>query len=137
METVEGAIGDRRWPPHGSDSIIRLVEALSDQAVYWVIERRYGEAVESLPVGGMPPRLRMRCDLYEALEFLTAAVAIGEPRLFDDYVQWRLDVLGSRSQQTEDLAAMLRLVQQFFEQRLGPMSGVPVIRVLAGPTGLR
>lgn len=68
----------------------------------------------------------MRSDLYETLEFLSASLATGEPRLFNDYVQWRLDVLGFRSQQTVELVAALGLLAEFFAQRFGPISGVPV-----------
>lgn len=132
METVERAIGNRQWPSDSDESACRIVEALSDHAVYWVIERRYGECADLPSTDDLSARGRMRRDLYEVLEFLTASLATGEPRLFNDYVHWRLDVLGFRSQQTAELAALLRLLGEFFAQRFGPISGVPLSRVLAG-----
>lgn len=132
METIEGAIGNRQWLSNGDDSTWRLVKALSDHAVYWAIETRYGEYAAVPLADNLSARGRMRCELYETLEFLTASLATGEPRLFDGYVQWRLDVLGFRSQQTAELAAMLRLLAQFFAQHFGPISGAPLGRILAG-----
>lgn len=132
MKTVEGGIGNRQWPSNGDNSTCRLVEALSDHAVYWVIEKRYGEWAD-LPFTDNPSaRNQVRHDLYEILEFVTASLATEEPRLFNYYVYWRLDVLGFRSQQTAELAAMLRLLGEFFAQRFGPISGVPLSRILAG-----
>lgn len=136
METVERAIGNRQWPSDGDESACRIVEALSDHAVYWVIERRYGECVDLPFTDDFSTRGQMHCNLYEILGFLTASLATEEPRLFNDYVHWRLDVLGFRSQQTSELATMLRLLAQFFAQRFGPISGVPLSRVLAGGIAL-
>ncbi|MFO1145656.1 MAG: cobalamin-dependent protein [Rhodospirillales bacterium] len=131
MESTEGAIGSWRWPSNDNDVTCRLVEALSDHAVYWVIERRYGEYDDRSKADNLSARGEMRGELYETLEFLIASLATGEPRLFSDYVQWRLEVLGFRSQQTAELAARLRLLAQFFAEHFGPMSGVSVSRILA------
>lgn len=123
---MEGAIGNWRWPSNDNDVTCRLAQALSDHAVYWVIERRYGEYGDPSPADNLSARGQMRSDLYETLEFLSASLATGEPRLFNDYVQWRLDVLGFRSQQTIELVAVLGLLAEFFAQRFGPISGIPV-----------
>ncbi|MFO1113317.1 MAG: cobalamin-dependent protein [Rhodospirillales bacterium] len=97
-----------------------------------MIERSYGEYDDQSPTDNLSARGQMRGDLYETLEFLIASLTMGEPRLFNDYVQWRLEVLGFCSQQAAELAARLRLLAQFFAEYFGPMSGVSVSRILAG-----
>lgn len=131
METVEGAAGEKRWFADLAEADVRLIEALSDQAVCWAIERRFGEVGDTPPAGTMPPRLRMRSELYEILEFLAAAAATGQQHLFEDYVRWLRDILGCRGQAADGLPTMLRLLHDFFEQRLGPMSAVPVTRLIS------
>lgn len=131
METVEGATGDRWFAEVAAPADVRLIEALSDQAVCWAIERRFGEVKEVLAAGATPPRLRMRGELYEILEFLAAAAATGRHHLFEDYIQWLRDVFGSRMRQDDGLPAMLRLLHDFFGQRLGPMSAEPVTRLIS------
>jgi len=132
METVGGTAGDRGWLAGGAaPADVRLIEALSDQAVYWAIERHFGEVNEALATGTTPPRLRMRGELYEILDFLAAAAATGQPHLFEDYVQWLRDVFGSRMREGDGLPAMLRLLYDFFAHRLGPMSAEPVTRLIA------
>lgn len=74
----------------------------------WV--ERYGDAA----------RERGEEDARHHLDFLAAAVELGEPRAFSDYVRWCRDVLESRQIASAALAENLEAISAELRQRLAP-----------------
>ncbi len=109
-----------------SGEILARVESLSAEAVSTVTQRIYAAHPELLHRFGAKGQATCREDLQYHVEYLLAALYGAESSLFLDYVLWLKSVLESRGVPGGHLDESLRLLQQFFRERLAPASAAPV-----------
>ena len=106
-----------------------LARAITDSlfAAHSDLLARYGE----------PGRAKRLQDMRYNLEHLAPAVALGEPRLFAQYVRWLEDLLRARGIPAEDIRRSLELTEAVISARLPAEEATVITRcVRAGLAAL-
>lgn len=111
------------------------LEALTEEAVDWVMAELYRRYTKELSLFGARGRLHTRQDLRYHMEFLTAAVALSSPAYFQDYVRWVAAVLKARGVPIQTLAESLSLLKEFLSSRIQPSLFSPVAEVCDAGAG--
>lgn len=105
---------------HDKDALARAVTA-----------RLYAEKPSLLEKHGERGREKCLQDMFYNIEHLVPAVDLEDAPMFSKYVQWLVDMLGSRGVASDDVTRCLELLTEEASARLGDAEGRLVADVLA------
>lgn len=110
---------------------IEAVERLSDAAVRSVTDEIYRRHAQALVLRGSRGRTHTERDLKYHIEFLSGALAVGDPVFFTDYARWLAAVLERRNVPVHVLDESMELLSRFFERSLDPTLAGCITTLLA------
>lgn len=119
-----------------SDAAAEALLSRRDELARAITDALYAELPELLTKYGAAGRAKCLQDMRYTLEHLAPAVALGEPVLFERYVEWVRDMLHARGVPAGELRRCLELARATIEHRLSAAESAAVLAPIAAGIGV-